>query len=327
MRNLVILFLILAHYCCFAIDQPNDSVVRYYELKNKAELAIIDSAYPQALRYYKQAFAYKPPNARDISNALILAYRQKDSATARSCFNLLVRHGHTREKMEEEAFGRSFKTQPLYQWVTAGYEQIRQEALQSNMPRVAAVLDSVFAADQGIRIDMENGVTSPEQSGALVAVDCQNVAFLKQYIAQHGFPGYEQAGNFETIRKGYTNAPGTIWLVMWHTRHVPPQLNEVVHKAVLDGRFPPDEYAMLMDSQNEQKVYYELFDKKISTDKQVSFEPVPDEEEVNRRRAALYLEPVAALRRKLQYDQKGGRLFSLLPAWVVALNFAPINNF
>lgn len=324
MKNLVVLLLLLLPCISGARPPAQDSIRCYYDLKNKAELSIIDSQYQQALHYYKAAFRYKVPEARDAYNAFVLAYRQTDSITAKACFNLLAAHGQTREKLEEMYFGRQTERTPFYQWVAAGYDSIRRKALASGMPGVAAIMDSIYKADQDIRMQVKGRGPTLEDAQRFAVADARNVAFLKKYSAQHGFPGYEQVGNFEVIRQGYINAPGTFWLVMWHTRHVPPGLGETALKAVLAGQFPPDEYALIMDSQAGARVYYQLFYKAINATGEVAFDPVPDEVAVNRKRAAIYLEPLADLRRKLYYQQKAGYPFLIVAAWVQALNFSPV---
>lgn len=60
MKNSIILFLYTLLFSISAnAQQYNKKVALYYQYKNKAELAIIDSNYQQANHFYQQAFAQK----------------------------------------------------------------------------------------------------------------------------------------------------------------------------------------------------------------------------------------------------------------------------
>lgn len=300
--------------------QPNEKIRLYYELKNKAELYVVDADYVQALAAYKKAFALKKPNPIDIYNAFILACMLKDSAAAKTFFTDIILHGQTRQKLEQIIFFDNFKADPFYSYVVYGYDSIASAAQNGIMPKYAKVLDSIYTADQAVRV----GNPSQAQLRAMMHRDSVNIDFIKEFVAQNGFPDYDMVGVFERAKTGVVYGDGTIWMLLWHTRHISKELNNILLQAVYEGHFSPDEYALIIDAQEDQSIYYNILLRDADLSK-VDFLPTPDETEVNKKRAAIMLDTVENFKRKLLYQNQKGHDFYLVLPWAMIANLAPVN--
>lgn len=316
------LLILIWCYSLYSFGSDQDSVRTYYELKNKAEMYIIDSNYMGSLALYKKAFMYKKPNVLDLYNVFILSYILKDTAYSKATFNQMALHGFKKERFDRYPFIASIKDQSAYQWVSGQYDSLYAIAATNKMAAYARVMDSILNADQQVRKFKH---PTQEQMLAIIRTDTNNLAFLKAYIDRNGFPGYEGTGTLEEIQEGLINASSTLWLLLWHSRHISKMLNETLRTAVLNGNFNPDEYALIIDMQETESVYYNVLPRKIDKDKHTIFLPVPNIKAVDQKRALLYLDKVDNYKRKLLYNDIEGNIFRLVPEWAAQCNFAPID--
>lgn len=307
-----------------------DSVRRYYEEKNKAEVYIMNTTqatmfYTEALDAYKKAFGYKTPNRLDIYNALIVAYLLEDSITAKSYFNQMAFHGLNKERLEEYegSFGYYAKSHgDFYKWLSSDYDSLYKVALNSSISKYAHVMDSLLQADQSVR---KSNHLNDEEVQRLLYIDSTNLSFLKNYIKEYGFPSYDRVGLFESCYDGNIQGVGPLWFMLWHTRHTSKMLNETLLEAARRGEFDPDEYALIIDLQAPESIYYNALPREIGKDGKMNFLPVPNEKMINEKRASIYLDPVDVLKRKLIFQEYGDVWFRFKPYWMSNANFAPIN--
>lgn len=289
-----------------------DSLRNYYEYKYEAELAIMDADYRHAVKTYKNAYQYKTPNSSDLYNSFKTAYLCNDSAMAKAWYELEILHGWNRNKFETNLWGETIKNDGLYQWINTNYDSLHQVAQRSNMPVVAKVMDSILAADQKPR-DF-NKITEQVMQ-QILHVDSMNVAFLKNYMEQNGYPGFDEVGIFEEF-----NIPSTIWFVMLHTRYTSKALNKPCLQAVLEGKLPPGEYASIIDLQGEKPIYYQA---SKWAGKQIG--PVrllpKDKVAINKLRAELFLEPLDEYRLKLVFQKDQSHpFFEFVPFMILSSN-------
>jgi hypothetical protein len=315
-------FAFIIHTSCFA--EKVDSVKNYYFFKNKGEMCIVDSNYADGLVNYKKAFSYKSPNVLDVYNALVLAYQLKDSVSAESFFNHMAYHGLNKEVFETKRLGLFAKEESFYKWLTRSYDSSYRAGANTNMVQYAKIIDSLSEADQSVRKSYklnEQGVN------ALVLTDNSNLLFLKTYIKQNGFPSYDRIGNFEKSIEGNFYSPNSLFFILWHTRHTSQLLNKTLLDAVIQGDYNPDEYALLIDLQRENSIYYNALPRKFSKAGKVVFLPVPNLNTVNKKRASIYLDNVENYKRKLLFSEnnKPTTLFVLIPFWNMATNFGPVD--
>jgi len=298
-----------------AIDRIK--VKEYYLLKNKAELAITDSAYATALALYKQAFACKFPNPCDIYNAFVVAYLLKDTAAGKSYYNTLAELGINKKKFEELPFVTSIKDDMFYIRDIAWNEEYYQlKYMMSARPAVARMLDSLYAADQFYR--------KYYSRDTFFYHDKQIINYLCDYVKRNGFPGFEQAGICQREESAPYN-DGTIQLIHWHTRGSDPNLSpwaksldSVLYNAVLDGNYDPANYALSVDQRDSN--YYEQLqpvEEMLSEDGlELAKLDIPA---INRKRAGIYLEPLEDYIRKWKFSLNDDRFYLFGP-------FVVINN-
>lgn len=322
--NKIILFLFFLSFSITGFGQTvkRNDVQRYAMFKNKAELCIVDSNYTAALRYYKAAFHFKTPDPRDLYNAFIVAYLETDSAAIRSFYSQMILHGQPGNKLAILKFGKMHKDLPLYQWATKDYDSLRAIALLGTMPQYALLMDSVFKADQDAREVYRN--LDKEQLRIMAGKDSANLAFLKQLIIEKGFPGYQQTGMFEKAQEGWIHSNSTMFFVLWHTRDLSTILDAIALKAVLSGDFPPEDYAIIMDSRTANNKYFSRPPKNEAEDGP-GFAAMPEEQEkaINKKRAVIQLCCLKDYKRKLEY-QNSTNLFYFYSGMHMALVFSPL---
>jgi hypothetical protein len=299
-----------------------DSVKSYYEFKNQAEMQIIDSNYGQSLMLYKKAFQYKKPNAFDLYNAMVVSYFLKDSLMAKFTFNQLAAHGLEKDKFEISSYFSNVKEEPTYKWITNQYDSLYAVALSSELPVNAKILDSILDADQRVRKIKK---PTAELKFGIISTDISNLKFLKEYIQKHGFLGYDMVGSFEKVNEGWFHGLGTLWFVLWHTRNISKILNPILLKAVKNGEYNPDEYALIVDMQNPVSVYYNVLPRTIDKDKKSTFLPIANSSEINKKRAEIFLDKVENYKKKLLYQNEHGSIFRFAPGWAFNCNFSPID--
>jgi hypothetical protein len=303
------LFLFGLTICRAQIKQ--DSVKDYYLIKNDAELKLIDSNYSAALKLYQKAFLYKKPNGRDLYNAFVTAYLLSDTFSAHDFYNQLILKGLERKRFEMSRWGQAISSDRFYAYLSKQYDSLYNVSLKSTMSAWGNILDSIYKVDQKVR---------SSDSRKILLVDSNNRAFLSNYIAVHGFPGFSQVGFYDKMLGGQANSPTTFWFIMWHARYQYVPLDGVSFQALMSGDLPPEDYALLMDTKDEP-VYYSILPKEV-VDGKIKLLSPPNEKEVNEKRAALYLDNIADFKKKCDFMQNGGSRFQFLPMMVLFLNYA-----
>lgn len=289
------------------VINPRDSIRAYYEFINKAELAIIDSAYNSALTYYVDARKYKWLNADDLYNAGIVAYLANDTAMSKHYLNMLATFGLKKADFEARQWGQQIKSEPLYQYISADYDSIfYKSAINSSMVFYGHKMKPFMDKDQSVRglIFDENGIPiAPAPEGPnRDNSDYENRLAMLRYIAEYGFPSFKQTGFYDAMRK--SDVSGTYWYLCWHS-HSDTILPKITLNAVLDGNFPPDDYAIYFDVKRPfsgDMVYYTIPDS-FYTERQLK--------EIDEKRSSIYLDPLKDYIRKLEYCNKDRRFLML----------------
>lgn len=306
-------------------SQIKDSIFNYYANKNKAEEAILDSNYTLAFQCYQKAFTFKEPNGRDLYNAFITAYMQRDSSKIKEWFNQIILHGQELKKFELGNYIKAIKQDALYQWVSADYDSLRKIALNSNMHQLALSLDSILNDDQKVRPDKPGKPQIPEERIIMAHVDSLNCERLKIFIQRYGFPDYQKVGLFDSALEGKIDGLSTFSLVAWHTRRIYKGLNEMALEAVKKGDFPPDNYALMVDAQDGKDMYMVILPKDPNNSNN-KFNLPPNTAIINQNRHKIYLEDLQVFRRKLIYQDNHDHWFMLTPMWIQALNDIPFKT-
>lgn len=315
----VLSFILLLSVYSFA--ESKDSVKNYYLEKSKAERFLIDSNGVEAIKTYKRAFKYKAPNALDLYNAFLLSLKTQDSASAKCFFNQLALHGLVIDTFERYGAGAKVKDNPFYKWTKTDYDSLYKIAANSGMVKYARVMDSLLREDNKVRGFHQ----SDEEVRLLLYTDSTNLTFLKNYIKQNGFPSYDRVGHFQSAFYGHFYTVSPLWFILWHTRHTSKMLNDILLEAVKSGDFDPDEFALLIDLQGDESIYYNALPRKFNDDGSMSFLAVSNEREVNERRSSIYLDSIELYKRKLIFDETGNTDYHLKVHWIHEANFAPVD--
>ncbi|RYE58302.1 MAG: hypothetical protein EOP48_03820, partial [Sphingobacteriales bacterium] len=225
MKFLFTLCIFLLSAQCLACN--TDSVENYYLNKNKAEIFLVDSSYAEGLVYYKKAFSFKSPDFLDLYNALVMAYRLKDTAASKAYFDRLAFHGLNKEKFERVKLGLLAKDDPFYKEISKDYDSLYKAGSRTSMFTYAKIMDSLSAVDQAVRKFKAFNPTE-EEKNVLLHADSTNLLFLQHYIADHGFPSYDQVGTFEESLEGWSHSTTGLWFLLWHTRHTSTLLNKAL---------------------------------------------------------------------------------------------------
>ncbi len=298
--------------------------LQYAVWKNKAELCIMDTNYAGALQYYQAAFACHPAAQRDLYNAFVVAYLCRDSAVAKAYYDAMVGLGLTTQRLAVLRFGRLHREEALYRWLEQDYEHLHALALASPAAAYAAVMDSVFNADQAVRSNYQQ--LSPEEVQVMVARDSANMICVKRLIATRGFPGYRQTGLFEQATEGWVHSNTTIFFLLWHSRNLGTLLDPEMIAAVTAGDLPPEDYALIIDSRARENRYGSRPPGYIINEA-VTFDTLPAAEEavLNVRRAELGLCSLQEYKRKLMFQQNSSLFYFFSGMHMaVVLSFLPV---
>lgn len=304
MKTSILLFLTAILFSTHVNAQHyNKKVALYYQYKNKAELAIIDSNYLQANQFYQQAFALKFPFPTDLNNAFIVSYMTQDSVLAQKYYNNLVLHGWKKEHMEKSKyFFDQIIKQPFYLYLSRNYDSLWDLAIHSEMPIRAKEMDSIHAIDQAARSNGEN-MTDKAYFEQIKKGDQKAIVLFLQHIQKHGFPNFNQIGFYDGIGM-HPFAPGTPFIMYWHQRGPSNFLESLFYNAVMNGDLIADQYAITADKAKER--YYMVLPKFEHLD---SAQIKSKLAVINKERAKIYLESIEDYSRKLVFQAKNKQFY------------------
>lgn len=270
---------------CFA--NGSDSLKKYYVQINKAELAICDSNYMHASKFYRKAFNYAYPFSSDLNNAFIISYTLKDSFRAKLYAEELSKRGIPVNKLWikfDSAANPSF-----FQFVTQNVDSIM---INSNFVNgTYESFKSLVIRDQEVR-------EFKTPSDSMVKIDSLNLLAIEKYIIKNGYP---KSGN---IMYGYTSETVNHWchLLLWHQRGLleAKQLDSLLLTALNNGRLSSHEWEVLtMFRTSHQKKYASrlwVLDISSLSKKSVA--------EINKNREQRYLESLSDYKKKYDYEKK-----------------------
>lgn len=284
-----------------------DSVRMYYELINKAELSIVNSAYDSALSCYVDARKYKWLNADDLYNAGIVAYLTKDTPMSVYFLNTLATYGLKKADFEERQWGEQVKNERFYQYISKYYDSVYYKStMDSSMVFYGKKMKPFMDKDQSVRgfIFDEKGIPiapAPKNKNTENS-DHENRVAMLQYVTEFGFPSFKQTGFYDAMK--ISDASGTYWYLCWHS-YADTTLAAVTLNAVLDGDFPPDDYALFFDVKRpfDGEMVYHTTPESSYTEEQIKI--------IDKERSSIYLDPLEDYVKKLEYYNKDRRFLLL----------------
>ncbi|WP_118951599.1 hypothetical protein [Taibaiella helva] len=306
--------LILVSSLSWSAQQPRtmsahrDSVRVYYDMVHKAEMAIVDSNYKLALDCYKKAEQYKQFNCEDLYNAGIVAYLSKDTTAAIEYLNRLAINGLKKKNFEGNNWGRTIKDSSFYKYISRSYDSCLLVGSRSVKPIYSQQLKSFYAHDQKVR---RNGTAGNSASIA----DAENRSVIAAFIEKEGFPSFERTGFYDTMR--FLESPGSFYYIWWHSRPQVTILDTLALNAVLNGEFPPDDYAELIDQRILPGMSGSIYKTNFSTasmskalynvEQETSAHQTIDPKTTDSIRNTIYLEPLEEYMKKLIFRDKDNR--------------------
>lgn len=324
------IFILIFIFVLFGINDlfsQNDSIRTYYEEKYKAEMLIIDSNYKEASTSYQNAFQFLLPFPRDLFNAVLVAGIAEDSAFAKDCYHKLMLLGFLTEDLMKTDGMKYLDAvnNPFVIWLQDDQQLYSYEYTLSAKPKVRSIIDSLLTIDQKYR--------GGQSVDTMIYYDSMNIAFIKNYTAKNGFPGYYQRGGPDSI-SSFPFSMNVFWIIHWHQRGYNSDLDTILLQAVLDGKYEPDNYAMCLGLKENVPLYHELLENPWATLLYIkNKEPLPegnfldqiknntlDIVTINKNREAIYLDKFEDMLQKARYEYLYDQRFHLISSAVFAFN-------
>lgn len=166
--------------------------IRYYNIVNKAELAICDSNFEQAARYYKEAFTINPskPFSKDLSNAFFAVMDTRDFETSEKYLKQLLKRGIGAAYIERT---KDYYKGESLEHINAVLSKYPNDTIKKN-PMVAQIHEMV-QWDQDVRnyfYELNNGRYMVDST---FTVDDINSKALLKLFKEKGFPNENVLGS------------------------------------------------------------------------------------------------------------------------------------
>lgn len=280
--SFIVVFLILS-ISLHAKNEPasnTDAIRKYYVFTNKAELAIVDSNFKQAIIHYETAFRFKSPNAKDLHNAYCASTFVQDCKRGRKYLEQLAHQGYGLAK------GLSGNT-AFYDCTAHGLKIVADKVnADFRSSRIGQKLDSLEKADQSVRQDEK-----PDRE-KLKLVDAAVLQSLYTFLKNEKFTDVETGMWYGNPGNDYS----ALWLVRWHGRGAPSILDSILRVNVLKGNYDPSVYASLMSTDNNSKYGVFYNPGRVWTDK--------ERKSINENREKIYLESLEDYEKKMAMQMK-----------------------
>ncbi|WP_114781974.1 TPR end-of-group domain-containing protein [Botryobacter ruber] len=312
---LLIKSLLLLLLCCSAghsaFAAPDYTKV-YHPVINNAELSIVAADYEAALQHYKAAFAAVPePFAKDYYNAAACAVLAGDESRAYKYLKELVQKGVELEYLQkQEAFAPLHDTRKWRKLVKK-YPKTRKKFTENANLDLRADLDELYARDQYFR-QAAGGLRV--YGDTLRKIETANTEILLNLIKQHGYPGEALIGVADTMEL----LPRFSIVIQRQTKALNGHdFTTILTDAVRQGRIAPHAAAYLIEQQQTNDLYKVRALVKVACTKPKDCEKDPkladinkyqteklteqQEQQVNKLRLALGMEPLADYRKKVHY--------------------------
>ncbi|WP_163916876.1 hypothetical protein [Pontibacter burrus] len=326
-RKLYFVFLLLLLLAHPVLASKPDYIKVYHPVVHEAEMLVLSKDYKAALNKYRQAFdAVNEPFARDYYNAAVCAVLAEDQKQTLDLLEKLVLKGVELPYLEKQEVFKGLHETKAWKKFVKHYPKNRKKFSHRADLDLRADLDELYARDRYFRF-AEGGLRV--YADTLRKIENENVDILLRTIVKRGYPGERLIGVGDTIeqlprfsivierqtkaKKGFDFAP-------------------ILQEAVQQGNLLPQAAAYLMEAQQGQRNYRTIAlvkvsctnrkdcegNKKLKLLNKYLVEKVSNKEEanINARRTALGLEPLADYRKKVLYSLQDNR-FKFANTWSV----------
>lgn len=237
----VILFRSISCSELFA-QTKSDTIERYYETINKAELSVVRDDYKSATQNYSTAFKdYGGIRfAKDLMNAYYAALFAGDTSLSIYYLDSLAFYGFHKDK-PLRYFERN---KILVNNLTNRYDSIQSLGKIYLDWAMIKACDSFFKVDQAIRKQSrkdgnETGINEFRR------LDSLNFYGFLDYIDKQGFPSFHKIG-FSSMNSASPIQTNVFYLLLWHQRSTvfPESVEHKIQNLIYQGHLLPYDYAM-----------------------------------------------------------------------------------
>lgn len=290
----------------------------YHPAINKAEMAIIDEKYKDALENYQQAFGSTSKGfMKDYFNAAVCATYLGDATNTYKYLLEVATKGISLDFIKDEPAFIGIQRDPDWRNFEKQYLAKKREFDANINKSLLDKLNKIYERDQWFR------VRNPEAFADTIAkMDKQNALELDYLIAKYGFPGEDQIGCGEG---GMPIIQYPFYTVI--KRQSPENQTINFSNALLDGvrrgRILPHTAASLMATINGNDSFFARHVYKILGTDSPNFQgkpfsnligkwvfrqiPAADEQRINEMRLTNGMETLADYRRKILFSLRDSR--------------------
>jgi hypothetical protein len=286
-----------------------DYTQTYYPIIMKAESAILDSNYTEALNWYQQAFQLVPHGfARDHYNALVCAVELEQWDIAFQLSDSLMAKGVKKNIFENSVPLQNLRKHPKWIFFIQTFDQRYAVFNQNKNIHLKQILTGIEFADQEFRSQRSQKRAAYLYRDTINQIDKRNVQLLANLIEKYGFPnenliGIENPFNIDLVS----------YIIFFHQCQKMSMGNhdydftDEMMKAVQKGELSPHQMCLWLSSQNRPAYQfggngiYQLFYKDQVTGYLVPKYPLETKTAINQRRKALGIENLSEFYRKILY--------------------------
>lgn len=257
-----------------------DTVRNYYALTNKAELAIVDSNFKEAIIHYEAAFRFKTPNAKDLHNAYCAAALIKDCKNGRFFLEKLAHLGY---RIPETLIDNADFWDCTAKGLKVIADKVRKEFKSGS---IGLQLDSLYKEDQSLRGEEKTDYEKMAKIDAAVLQSLYNILRKERFTDVETGMWYGNPGNDYSV----------LWLVRWHAHGGTSILDSILLENVMKGNYDPSVYASLIFLENNAKygIFYNPGRKWTDKERKI----------INENREKIYLEPLEDYEKKVAMQLK-----------------------
>ena len=284
----------------------SSKILKYHNLTNKSELAIVERNYKSACKNYTKAFRLLPGFASDHYNALIVAQK-------------LAKKNNIVKKNLSYFYHRGICEDFFKQFYNSNTSKIAKT--KSNIKinlLLAQKIDSLFIEDQKVR------ATKGNDRGLVRKIDSSNYVFFVGIVKEYGFPNENSLGVECSLNKKGINLMKIRTLLKHFSLNREKGVDDILNNALRDGELKPEVYAELISFINENYYNYCPIGT-LGNDKYILCDSIQTKEivNVNRKKIGLYSidEQVMKIKYKIENPDSLFRLTETLG--VLKLDYYP----
>lgn len=236
--SLTILFKFLPTIVLAQIDYTNV----YYPIINKAELAIIENNYKEALTYYQQSFnniTPRKPFAKDYYNALICALNIQEYEKAFYYTEELILKGYNLEDFSDEVIKKLKTRRKNWKMFELAYPNLREKFESRVNHDYIKVLNDLQTRFKNFT-NRKDAYTN--YNDTIYNIHEANIKEFKLLIKKYGFPTEDLLGLKDSLHNY------SYWDILFHDFNTKKdRLSDLLLQAVKRGDFPVKFFTLLQD--------------------------------------------------------------------------------